>query len=569
MREREELSLSVLNAAISGDRAAVTAIVKAYMPRVYGLCLRIAGDSHLAEDATQECFIRALRALPQLRDATLFRSWLLMIAANSTKDLLKAKKRAPLHSADLLHQAVTGRTERRPHHREEPGHSTRTARTRDRRPPAVCFTLGRRGRSEAAGKARQPISHCDEVEDPPNPCKSSRAREVPFRTRRKRMSLDPIEAEELALYLEGAVEGARLAEIEEALASDALLQTRLEALEEMLPRAFPTASAHPDGLLERVMGNLEREGLVEDSSSQSVALPAGLERRTLEVLEREGLIASNSALDWMKTAALILVSLGLLGGAYWFGGQNRTEQVVYREVPVVREVERRVEVPVPVEVEKVVKVEVPVEVVRTIEIEVPVESERVVEKLVEVPGPTETIVKVVEKGASRVDHARGVEFWNSATGEWTRFQDGQALDAGTLLRGVGARAEVTIDGARLRVPPMQFVWSSRRSLTAIPTAAGVQPAEAPSVLASQNLGLAQEFVSLMELLGKGSSHEQNLAQLQLERLKSRVEATDRKEGGVLLNLTSSRRPSSTSEWLTWFEQHRSAFQTGLSAMQKL
>ena len=82
-----EPSTKQLCLAMDGDVAAVTAITKEYLPRVYGLCLRLSRDSEIAEEATQETFVRALRGLKTLRRPESFRSWILMIAANTVKDL--------------------------------------------------------------------------------------------------------------------------------------------------------------------------------------------------------------------------------------------------------------------------------------------------------------------------------------------------------------------------------------------------------------------------------------------------------------------------------------------------
>jgi RNA polymerase sigma-70 factor (ECF subfamily) len=80
--------------AVAGDRAAVTAITRAFLPRVYGLALRIARDRELAEEATQETFVRAFRSLPKLREPERLTSWLLAIAANTARELARKRPRA-------------------------------------------------------------------------------------------------------------------------------------------------------------------------------------------------------------------------------------------------------------------------------------------------------------------------------------------------------------------------------------------------------------------------------------------------------------------------------------------
>lgn len=72
---------------MAGDRAAVAAIAKVFLPRIYGLCLKLSRNREAAEEATQETFVRALRALPKLRKPESFSAWILMIAANTAKEI--------------------------------------------------------------------------------------------------------------------------------------------------------------------------------------------------------------------------------------------------------------------------------------------------------------------------------------------------------------------------------------------------------------------------------------------------------------------------------------------------
>jgi RNA polymerase sigma-70 factor (ECF subfamily) len=86
-----------LERLVTGDRHVVTAFTQAFLPRVYGLTLRISRSRELAEDATQETFVRALRALPGLKNKDRLASWVLTIAANTVRELAKKRPReAPL-----------------------------------------------------------------------------------------------------------------------------------------------------------------------------------------------------------------------------------------------------------------------------------------------------------------------------------------------------------------------------------------------------------------------------------------------------------------------------------------
>ena len=74
-----------------GDLVAFNELVDRYQSQAYNLALRMLGDEALAADATQESFISAYRAIKGFRGGS-FRSWILRITANSTRDLLRAAK---------------------------------------------------------------------------------------------------------------------------------------------------------------------------------------------------------------------------------------------------------------------------------------------------------------------------------------------------------------------------------------------------------------------------------------------------------------------------------------------
>lgn len=83
----------------SGDLEAFNAIVERYQSHVYNLSARIMGNLASAEDATQETFISAYRAIRRYRGGS-FRGWLLRIATNQCYDMLRAMKRRPADSLD-------------------------------------------------------------------------------------------------------------------------------------------------------------------------------------------------------------------------------------------------------------------------------------------------------------------------------------------------------------------------------------------------------------------------------------------------------------------------------------
>jgi RNA polymerase sigma-70 factor (ECF subfamily) len=61
---------------------------------VYNVAFYVSGDRNLAEDATQETFLKAYHKLNQLRDTDKVEAWLVRISMNAARDLLRRRKRA-------------------------------------------------------------------------------------------------------------------------------------------------------------------------------------------------------------------------------------------------------------------------------------------------------------------------------------------------------------------------------------------------------------------------------------------------------------------------------------------
>jgi len=75
-----------------GSLDAFNSLVDRYQGPVYNLCLRLIADPGAAEDAAQEAFLSAFRAINRFEGGNV-RSWLLRIAANQSKDELRRRAR--------------------------------------------------------------------------------------------------------------------------------------------------------------------------------------------------------------------------------------------------------------------------------------------------------------------------------------------------------------------------------------------------------------------------------------------------------------------------------------------
>ncbi|MEE8147253.1 MAG: sigma-70 family RNA polymerase sigma factor [Longimicrobiales bacterium] len=68
--------------AQKGDDAAFEAVYRTSVERIYALCLRMSGDSAVAEELTQDVFVRAWQKLSSFRGESRFSTWLHRLAVN-------------------------------------------------------------------------------------------------------------------------------------------------------------------------------------------------------------------------------------------------------------------------------------------------------------------------------------------------------------------------------------------------------------------------------------------------------------------------------------------------------
>jgi RNA polymerase sigma factor (sigma-70 family) len=105
---------ALLAGVAAGQRDAAAAFVRRFQARVYGLVITMVRDPGLAEDVSQEAFVRAWRHAATYdprrgRVAT----WLLTIARNAAIDAIRMRRPEPL-DPDVLAARLEGPAETRP-----------------------------------------------------------------------------------------------------------------------------------------------------------------------------------------------------------------------------------------------------------------------------------------------------------------------------------------------------------------------------------------------------------------------------------------------------------------------
>jgi RNA polymerase sigma-70 factor (ECF subfamily) len=85
-RGRPEDEAGWIEQARRGDGEAYRRLVERHQNRVYGLAYRVIGSAPEAEEAAQDAFLRAWRALPEFRGEARFSTWLHSIAVRCAYD---------------------------------------------------------------------------------------------------------------------------------------------------------------------------------------------------------------------------------------------------------------------------------------------------------------------------------------------------------------------------------------------------------------------------------------------------------------------------------------------------
>src|SRR5438874_4102437 len=87
--------LGILRKAQRGDERAFSILVRSYETPIFNYVLRLVGDRALAEDLTQEVFLRVYQGLPRFSLRCKFTTWLFQVTKNRVLDELRANDRRP------------------------------------------------------------------------------------------------------------------------------------------------------------------------------------------------------------------------------------------------------------------------------------------------------------------------------------------------------------------------------------------------------------------------------------------------------------------------------------------
>ena len=97
----KENDIDLIQRTLDGDEGAFTALVKKYQKWVHTLVWRKIGDFHIAEEITQDVFLKVYKKLSTLKPPENFPGWLYVIATRHCMTWLR-KKRQPTTSLDAM-----------------------------------------------------------------------------------------------------------------------------------------------------------------------------------------------------------------------------------------------------------------------------------------------------------------------------------------------------------------------------------------------------------------------------------------------------------------------------------
>ena len=91
----QQPDMAVIRRAQKGDERAFTLIVRTYEKPIFNYVLRTVGDRALAEDLTQDVFLRVYRGLRGYSRRARFTTWLFQVAKNRVVDELRSAEHRP------------------------------------------------------------------------------------------------------------------------------------------------------------------------------------------------------------------------------------------------------------------------------------------------------------------------------------------------------------------------------------------------------------------------------------------------------------------------------------------
>ena len=98
---------TLVRRCLRGEAEGIRILVERFQTEIFGLCVRLLGHRHEAEDVTQEVFLRIFRSLRRWDPARPLKPWIMSIAVNRCRTVLAQRSRRP-ELVDYLQDTAAG-----------------------------------------------------------------------------------------------------------------------------------------------------------------------------------------------------------------------------------------------------------------------------------------------------------------------------------------------------------------------------------------------------------------------------------------------------------------------------
>ena len=112
MPEHAADDAKLMQTAKSGDLDAFEVLVRTYTDAVYAHALRFFGEPTVAEDVTQEVWLKVYRSLATFDERARFTTWLYRVTRNTCLDTVRAGKHRPAARRGVRHGRASRRSRR-------------------------------------------------------------------------------------------------------------------------------------------------------------------------------------------------------------------------------------------------------------------------------------------------------------------------------------------------------------------------------------------------------------------------------------------------------------------------
>jgi len=86
------MDIAVIERARAGDEEAFVAIYEHFSPLIHRYVYRLLGSQEMADDVTQETFLKAFQSIVNIAGDSNLGAWLYRIASNACFDILRRRK---------------------------------------------------------------------------------------------------------------------------------------------------------------------------------------------------------------------------------------------------------------------------------------------------------------------------------------------------------------------------------------------------------------------------------------------------------------------------------------------